>query len=132
MDLGEFPNSANDHHHTGKSRTGPTHASIRGSEILTTPTGRNSKRAVSIAPAVNGPFQDTPWIAQVFGAFLGLLLLLYLIICIVFAPVDLYRRHDIGGIKKTFWLAAFLTSAGIVWIIYGAVRFSRTGGTPGG
>ena len=74
---------------------------------------------------------DTPWIGQAFGAFLGLLLLLYLIICIVFAPVDLYRRRDIAGIKKTFWLAAFLISVGIVWIIYGAVRFARTGGKPG-
>lgn len=86
---------------------------------------------MSLAPAVNGPFQDTPWIGQVFGAFLGLVLLLYLIACIVFAPVDLYRRHDIGGIKKTFWLVAFLLSAGIVWIIYGGVRFARTGGKPG-
>lgn len=86
----------------------------------------------SLAPAVNGPFQDTPWIGQVFGAIIGLILLIALVVWIVFALADLYSRGDIGAVKKVLWLAAFLLSAGIVWVVYGAVRFSRTDGTPGG
>ena len=83
-------------------------------------------------PAVNGPFQDTPWIGQVFGAILGVILLIALVAWGIFALADLYSRGDIGGVEKSLWLAAFLLSAGIVWVVYGAVRFSRTDGTPGG
>lgn len=82
--------------------------------------------------AVNGPFQDPPWIVQVFGAIIGVVLLIAMIAWIVFALADLYSRSDIGAVKKLLWLVAFILSAGVVWVVYGAVRFSRTDGTPGG
>ena len=81
--------------------------------------------------AVNGPFRDTPWIGQLFGWILAVILLIAIFAWIVFAPIDLYRRDDIGLLKKLLWLAAFVLSAGVVLIIYGAVRFSRTDGHPG-
>lgn len=81
--------------------------------------------------AVNGPFQDTPWIGKVFGAFLGLVLLVAFLMCIVFAPVDLYRRSDIGLFKKLLWVAAFVLSFGLVLVIYGAARYARTDGHAG-
>lgn len=84
------------------------------------------------AGAVIGAFEQTPWIGYVFGTILGIALLVALVMSIGFAPADLYRRNDIGLGKKLLWLAAFVLSAGIVLIIYGAVRFSRTEGTPGG
>ena len=87
---------------------------------------------MDVALAVNGPFQDTPWIGQLFGAIIGIVLLIAIFAWIIFGVADLASRDDIGGVKKTVWLAAFLLSAGIVWVVYGAVRFSRTGGTPGG
>ena len=86
----------------------------------------------TVPTAVNGPFQDTPWIGQVFGAIIGVALLIAVVAWIVFGLADLYSRSDIGPVKKVLWLIAFLFSAGMVWIVYGAVRFSRTGGTPGG
>jgi hypothetical protein len=78
-----------------------------------------------------GAFEETPWIGYVFGTILGVVLLVALFMSIGFAPVDLYRRDDIGLGKKLLWLAAFILSAGIVLIIYGAVRYSRTEGIPG-
>jgi hypothetical protein len=78
-----------------------------------------------------GSLEETPFIGYVFGAFLGLILLVALVMSIFFAPVDLYRREDIGLGKKLLWLAAFVLSAGIVLIIYGAVRYSRRDGHAG-
>ncbi len=83
------------------------------------------------AGIVVGAFEETPWIGYVFGTFLGLVLLVALVMSIGFAPVDLYRREDIGLGKKLLWLTAFVFSAGIVLIIYGAVRYSRTDGHAG-
>lgn len=80
---------------------------------------------------VAGAFEEVPWIGYVFGAFLGLILLMVLIMWIVFAPVDLYRRADIGVGKKMLWLVAFVLSGGIVLIVYGAVRYSMTDGNAG-
>lgn len=70
----------------------------------------------SLAPAINGPFQDAPWIGQVFGAIIGIVILIAIIAWIFFALADPYSRHDIGGVKKSLWLAALLASAGIVWV----------------
>jgi hypothetical protein len=86
-------------------------------------------RALSIC--LLGAFEETPWIGYVFGTFLGLVLLVALLMSIVFAPIDLYRRDDIGLAKKLLWVAAFVISAGLVLIVYGAVRYSRTDGHPG-
>lgn len=65
------------------------------------------------------------------GTFLGIVLLVALVMAIVFAPRDLYRQGDIGIGKKLLWVAAFVLSAGVVLVIYGAVRYSRTDGNPG-
>lgn len=78
-----------------------------------------------------GNFQQTPFLGRVFGTFLGLILLAGLVMSIVFAPVDLYRRTDIGTVKKLLWLAVFVLSAGLALVIYGAVRYSRTDGHAG-
>jgi hypothetical protein len=85
------------------------------------------------ARTVIGAFdeKEPPWIAMVFGSILGVILLIAVLTWIVFAPVDLYRRDDIGPGKKLLWLAAFVFSLGLVLIVYGAARFSRTGGHPG-
>ena len=78
-----------------------------------------------------GAFEETPWIGQVFGAIIGVALLIAMFAWIVFGLVDLARRHDIGPVKKSLWLAGFILSAGVVLIVYGAVRFNRTDGHPG-
>ena len=93
---------------------------------------RSAKPGWDLGSIVVGAFEETPWIGYVFGTFLGLILLLGLLMWIGFAAVDLYRREDIGLGKKLLWLAAFVLSAGIVLIIYGAVRYSRTEGQAGG
>jgi ABC-type Fe3+-siderophore transport system permease subunit len=80
---------------------------------------------------VNGPFQDTPWLGKVFGSIIGVILLIALLVWFVFAPLDLYRRDDIGPGKKLLWVAAFLLTFPLALIVYGAVRFSRTDGHPG-
>ena len=76
-------------------------------------------------------FEETPWIAKVFGSMIGLIILLGILAWTLFGVADLYRRDDIGAAKKLLWVAAFLISAGIVLVVYGAVRFSRTDGHPG-
>lgn len=80
------------------------------------------------AADVLGAFEETPWIGYVFGTFLGLILLGALIMWIVFGIRDLYERRDIGPFTKTLWLLAFVLSAGLILIVYGAVRWKRTGG----
>jgi energy-converting hydrogenase Eha subunit F len=84
-----------------------------------------------LAGLVLGAFEEPNWIGRVFGAFLGFVLLAALIMAIGFAPLDLYRREDIGPGKKLLWLAAFVASAGVVLVIYGAVRYSKTDGHAG-
>ena len=72
---------------------------------------------------------EPPFIGKVFGTILGLILLTAVVVWIVFAFADLYKRDDIGLISKLLWLLAFAIPP--VLIIYGAVRFSRTDGNPG-
>ena len=75
-------------------------------------------------------FNETPWIGQLFGALIGAALLIAIFTWIIFGVVDLYRRHDIGRGKKLLWLTAFILLPPVL-VIYGAVRFSSTGGEPG-
>ena len=82
--------------------------------------------------AVNGPFEDSPWIVEILGWAIAVALLVAIIAWSVFALADILSRSDIGAVKKLLWLVAFILSAGIVWVVYGAVRFSHTDGTPGG
>ena len=82
-------------------------------------------------PVVGAPFDDTPWIGKIFGSIIGIIVLLGIVAWSLFAVADLAQRDDIGAAKKLLWVAAFLLSAGIVLVVYGAVRFSRTDGHPG-
>ena len=58
-------------------------------------------------------------------------LLIAILAWVIFGLADLARRKDIGAVKKTVSLLTFVVSGGIVLVVYGAVRFSRTGGSPG-
>jgi hypothetical protein len=76
-------------------------------------------------------FEQTPWIGRLLGWIVAVVLLIAIFAWLVFGLIDLHRRSDIGGAAKTAWLAAFVLSAGVVLVVYGAVRFSSTNGEPG-
>ena len=77
-------------------------------------------------------FEETPWIGKALGWVIAVVLLVAIVAWAVFGLVDLYRRTDLGGPRKSAWLAAFVLSAGLILVVYGAVRFSSTNGEPGG
>lgn len=79
-----------------------------------------------------GASTSPTWLGYVFGSIVGLALVFAFFYAIAFGVADLVRRDDIGRVAKLLWLAAFVLSAGIVLVVYGLVRFSRTEGTAGG
>lgn len=85
----------------------------------------------SLAGVAAAAFEETPLLGKLIGWVLAVALVVAIFAWIVFGLMDIARRTDIGRGVKLLWLAAFVLSAGVVLVIYGAVRFSATNGEPG-